>query len=151
MTTNTTRAMLTAVLLTTAAAITTVPASAASLSISVQNHLTELQNAMKKGDIPAAQTALAAARAVNSSNAYDNYVIARMGLAVDAKAGDMAMAAKDAFAAADSPAADKKEVISNQVTALELAIFTKDYPRAMTYAKTLQATNPTDPKVSRWL
>ena len=58
----------------------------------------------------------------------------------------MAGAATAAQAAADSPAAPDAEKQGNISTALTLSMYTKEYDKAVKYAKLLEATNPTDPK-----
>jgi tetratricopeptide (TPR) repeat protein len=146
MTTNTTRALLAAAFLATSALVA-IPASAVTLSEPVARHLTEAQAASKKQDWATAKTAVDAAAALSGRSAFDDYTIARMTIAVDVNLKDMAGAATAAQAAADSPAQDEKDKVSNANTALELSMFTKQYDKAIKYAKLIQATNPTDPKI----
>lgn len=146
MTTNTSRALLAAVFLATSALVA-VPASAATLSDAVQRRLADAQAASKKQDWAAAKTAVDAAAAVNGRSAFDDYTIARMTIAVDVNSKDMAGAATAAQAAADSPAQDEKDKPGNANVALELSMFTKDYAKAIKYAKYLETTKPTDPKI----
>ena len=145
MTTNTSRALLAAVFLATSALVA-VPAYAASLSDRVASHLQDAQAAAKKGDWAAAKTAVDAAAAARS-NAYDDYQIARMTIAVDVNNKDMEGAAKAAQAAADSNAQEEKEKVSNANVALELSMAAKQYDQASKYAKILQASKTTDPKI----
>ncbi len=146
MTTITSRALLAAVFLATSALVA-VPASAASLSEAVARHLTDAQSASKKQDWAAAKTAVDAAAAVSGRSAFDDYTIARMTIAVDVNLKDMAGATVAAQVAADSPAQDEKDKIPNANTALELSMFSKQYDKAIKYAKQIEASNPTDPKV----
>ena len=145
MTTNTSRALLAAVFLATSALVA-VPAYAASLSDRVASHLQDAQAAAKKNDWAAAKTAVDAAAAVRTS-AYDDYQIARMTIAVDVNNKDMEGAAKAAQTVADSPSQDEKDKINNANVALELSMATKHYDVASKYAKVLQASKTTDPKI----
>jgi tetratricopeptide (TPR) repeat protein len=146
MTSNTSRALVAAVFLATSALIA-LPASAATLSDAVARHLMDVQTASKKQDWAAAKAAIAAAAAVSTRTAFDDYTIARMTIAVDANTNDMAGASVAAQAAADSPAQDDKDKASNANVALELTMYTKQYDKAIKYAKYLETTNPTDPKM----
>jgi hypothetical protein len=146
MTINKSRALLAAVLLATSALVA-IPASAASLSGTVQNHLQDAQAAAKKGDWAAAKTAVDAALAYSGKTAYDDYQINRLAIAVDVNLKDMDGAAKAAQAVADSPSQEEKEKVNNANVALELSMATKQYDQASKYAKVLQASKPTDPKI----
>jgi hypothetical protein len=151
MTIKSTRLLLAAVLLSACAtaAIIAQPASAATATLSdaVARHLTEAQSAMQKkpADLKAAQDAITAAKGVSVRTDFDNYTIARVELAIDANANDMAGAAAAAVVAADSPAEPDKDKPGNYYAALQLTLVTKQNDQAMKYAKLLQATNTTDP------
>jgi tetratricopeptide (TPR) repeat protein len=147
MTSYTSRALLAAAFLATSALVA-FPASAASLSSTVQSRLSDAQAAGKKGDWAAAKTAVDAAAAYSGRSAYDDYQIARMTISVDVNLKDMAGAATAAQAAADSTAQEEKEKVPNANVALELSMVSKQYDKAAKYAKILQATNPTDPKIT---
>jgi len=146
MTTNTSRALLAAVFLATSALVA-VPAYAASLSDAVQRHLSDAQAAAKKGDWVGAKTAVDAAMAYGGRSAYDDYEIARMAIAVDVNNKDMEGAAKAAQTVADSASQSDKDKVNNANVALELSMATKHYDVASKYAKVLQASKTTDPKI----
>ncbi|HWY62353.1 MAG TPA: hypothetical protein VNW15_10680 [Rhizomicrobium sp.] len=149
MTTKSTRVLLAAVLLAASAtvALLATPANAAlSLSSAVSNHLQDAEKAMQKKDFKAATDAITAAKGVASRNDLDNYTIARVELAVDVNNNDMEAAASAAILAADSPAAPDKEKAANQKNALLLTMNTKQYPKAIAYAKLLDTPATTDPQ-----
>ncbi len=151
MTTRSPRALMAAMLL---AAATTIafPATpvlaadaAPKLTSGVQKNLAAAQDALKKKDMAAANTSLAAAKAVDGRTPYDDYMIARIALSVDVQANDMQGAAAAAFAAADYPNQADADKVPNANSAMILALNTKAYDKAAKYAKVVYASNPTDP------
>ena len=151
MTTKSTRVLLAAMLLaaSASAAILATPASAADtpkLSSGVARHLVDVQDAVKKKDLAAATAALAAAKTVDGRTPYDDYMIARMSISVDAQTNNLADAEVAADTAADAPdALQGADKATNTNTALILALNNKSYDKGVKYAKILDATNPTDP------
>ncbi len=150
MTTKSHRSMLVAVLLAASAmgALTTsANAAPPPLTSSVATKLSDAQKAVAKKDIPAALAAIAAAKALGNKKPYDDYMIALVEVAIDAQNNDMAGATTAAQFAADStaiPDADKGDALKN---ALLLSMNAKQFDKAITYAKKLEPTNPTDPTV----
>ena len=150
MTTRSTRTLLAAVLMASAAtaALIATPASAApSLSSAVQRHLSDAQTAAQKKDYVAAAKAIDDAKGVSGRTPYDDYTINRMAIFVDVQNNDMAGATTAAQAAADSPASPDADKPGNAKTALLLSMNTKQYDKAIIYAKLLDASTPpqTDP------
>jgi hypothetical protein len=74
-------------------------------------------------------------------------MINRFAIPVDLNSQDMPGAAQAAMDAADSPAQDDKEKVGNLNNAVSLLLATKQFDKANKYAKALDATHPTDPKV----
>jgi tetratricopeptide (TPR) repeat protein len=143
------RAPLTAALLMAAASMAVLassPAAAAPLKLTtaVNNALAEEQKAEAKGDLPAAQAAIDKAKAVASPTDNDTYMINRVAINVGIKSNNRAAAAAAAEAAADSPAMPAEDKVQITRLALILANDQKHTEKALGYAKTLQATNPTD-------
>ena len=143
------RAPLTAALLMAAASMAVLassPAAAAPLKLTtaVNNALAEEQKAEAKGDLPAAQAAIDKAKAVASPTDNDTYMINRVAINVGIKANNRAAAAAAAEAAADSPVMPADDKVQITRLALILANDQKHTQKALGYAKTLQATNPTD-------
>jgi tetratricopeptide (TPR) repeat protein len=149
MTIKSTRILLAAALLSASAtvAILSAPASAATLNEVVQRHLAAAQQAAGKNDFATAKTEIAAARAASGRTPYDDYMINRFAIPVDLNSQDMTGAAQAAMDAADSPAQDDKEKVGNLNNAVSLLLATKQFDKANKYAKLLDATHPTDPKV----
>jgi hypothetical protein len=150
MSTKSTRMLLAAVLMASAAtaALLVTPVSAATpppLSDAVARHLQDAEAAIQKKDMKGATDALTAAKAA-SRNDTDNYTIARVELAVDVNNGDMAAAATAAQLAADSTAAPDKDKPVNLKYALLLSMNTKQYPKAIAYAKLLDTPTQADPQ-----
>jgi hypothetical protein len=125
------------------------PAAAAppKLTAAVNNALAEEQKAEQKGDLAAAQAALDKARAVANPTDNDTYMINRVAINVGIKTNNHAAAAAAAEAAADSPALPADDKLQITKFALILANEQKHADKALTYAKTLEATNPTDPAI----
>lgn len=146
MTINKSRALLAAVLL-ASSALVALPAAAASMSGTVQKHLEDAQAAGKKGDWAAAKAAVDAASAYDGKTAYDNYQIALQARSIDVNLKDMEGAAAAAQVIADSNYQEDKVKVFNANVALELNMAAKHYDVAAKYAKLLQATKPTDPKI----
>ena len=152
MTTKQFRAPLTAALLMAAASMAVLassPAAAAPLKLTtaVNNALAEEQKAETKGDMAAAQAAIDKAKAVSGLTDNDNYMINRVSINVGIKANNRAAAAAAAEAAADSPVIPADDKVQITRLALILANDQKHTDKALGYAKTLAATNPTDPGV----
>jgi tetratricopeptide (TPR) repeat protein len=127
-------------------ALLALPAYAAGpkLTKSVNNALADEQKAYTAGDYKTAADDIAKARAVDGRTPEDDYWINKIDINVQIKTNNMAGADQDAEAAADSPAMppdDKTEMLR---LALILANNQKHTDKALTYAKALQATNPTD-------
>jgi tetratricopeptide (TPR) repeat protein len=141
------RAPLMAALLATAAtALLAFPAQAAGpkLTKAVNNALADEQKAYNAGDFKTAADDIAKARAVDGRTPEDDYWINKIAINVAIKTNDMATAAQNAEAAADSPAMppeDKGDIVR---LALILANNQKQTDKAVGYAKTMQAMNPTD-------
>ncbi len=149
MTIQSTRVRMAAILLAACAstAILATPAlaqRAPSTSASVGRHLQAAQKAAQANDLPKAKEEVAAAKEAASSD-FDKYKAAQMEMYVDVKMNDMAGAAVAAQEVADSPAQPEAEKIGNLNPALLLSMNSKNYPKAVVYAKALEATNPTDP------
>ena len=125
------------------------PAQAAPLKLTtaVNNALAEEQKAENAGDLKAAMAALDKAKAVSGRTPNDDYMINRLSINVGIKSNDRAAAAAAAEAAADSPAMPAEDKVQITRLALILANDQKHIDKAVGYAKTLQATNPTDPGV----
>jgi hypothetical protein len=148
MTTKSTRVLFAAVLLAasaTAALLATPAYAANTLSDAVARHLQDAEKAMQKQDVKGATDAIAAAKG-SAHGDFDNYTIARVELAVDVNANDLTAAAAAAQLAADSPVAPDKEKAGNQKIALLLSMNTKQYPKAIAYAKLLDTPTQTDPQ-----
>ncbi|HXS06550.1 MAG TPA: hypothetical protein VN723_07165 [Rhizomicrobium sp.] len=146
------RAPLTAALFMAAASMAVLassPAAAAPLKLTtaVNNALAEEQKAEAKGDLPAAQAAIDKAKAVPSPTDNDTYMINRVAINVGIKSNNRAAAAAAAEAAADSPAMPAEDKVQITRLALILANDQKHADKALAYAKTLDATNPTDPAI----
>jgi hypothetical protein len=106
--------------------------------------LTDAQTAAGKKDYVAAQAAVDKAKAVSGPTPYDSLMINRFAMGIHVGAGDMAAADVDAEAAADVdpaviPDADKAVVYK---PALQLALSTKHYDKALKYAKLYMALTP---------
>ena len=141
------RAPLTAALLAAAAtALLAIPADAAGpkLTRGVQNALADAQKAMTAGDMKTAGDNIAKARAVDGRTPEDDYWINKIDINVQVKTQNMAQADQDAEAAADSPAMPPEDKADMTRLALILANNQKHTAKAVTYAKAMQATNPTD-------
>lgn len=144
------RAPLTVALLATAAtALLAFPAEAAAphLTRAVNNALADEQKVYTAGDYKAAADDIAKARAVDGRTPEDDYWINKIAINVAIKTNDMAAAAQDAEAAADSPAMPPEDKADIVRLALILANNQKQTDKAVGYAKTMQAMNPTDPGV----
>jgi tetratricopeptide (TPR) repeat protein len=146
------RTPLTAALLMAAASwavLASSPAVAAppKLTTAVNNALAEEQKAEAKGDMAAAQAALDKAKAVSGLTDNDKYMINRIAINVGIKTNNHAAAAEAAEGAADSPALPDEDKAQITKFALILANEQKHTDKALGYAKTLAATNPTDPAV----
>lgn len=149
MTTKSTRVLLVAAFLAasaTAALVATPAFAAPTLSSAVGRHLQEAQAAATKKDFAAAATAIAAAQAVTGRTPFDDYTIARISIFVDAQNNDMVAATAAAQAAADSPAQPDADKPGNLKTALLLSMNTKQYPKAIAYAKQLDTPTQADPQ-----
>ena len=144
------RGPLAAALLAAAASVALLPApamAALKLTTAVNNALAEEQKAEKAGDMKGAQAALDKAKAVASRTPNDDYMINFVAINVAIKNNDHATADVAAEAAAESPAMPPEDKANITRLALLLANEMKHTDKALTYAKTLQATNPTDPTV----
>ena len=146
------RAPLTAALFMAAASIAVLASSPAlaagpKLTTAVNNALAEEQKAEAKGDLAAAQAAIDKAKAVPNLTDNDNYMINRIAINVGIKTNNHPAAAAAAEAAADSPALPADDKVQITKFALILANEQKHADKAVTYAKTLAATNPTDPAI----
>ncbi len=114
----------------------------------VVKSLQAAQTATGKQDYPAVLAALEEAKKVSSRTGYDNYLIARFSMSAHVGMKDLAAAALDAEAAADTdpsqlPDPEMPMVYQN---ALKLALNQKHYDKAVKYAKLYQGTNPTAPE-----
>ena len=141
------RAPLMAALLATAAtALLAFPAQAAGpkLTKAVNNALADEQKAYNAGDFKTAADDIAKARAVDGRTPEDDYWINKIAINVAIKTNDMAGAAQNAEAAADSPAMPPEDKADIVRLALILANNQKQTDKAVGYAKTMQAMNPTD-------
>ena len=141
------RAPLTVALLAAAPlALLALPAYAAGpkLTKAVNNALADEQKAYTAGDFKTAADDIAKARAVDSRTPEDDYWINKIDINVQIKTNNMAGADQDAEAAADSPAMPPEDKTEMYRLALILANNQKHTDKAVTYAKALQATNPTD-------
>jgi tetratricopeptide (TPR) repeat protein len=130
-------------------ALLALPAHAAAphLTRAVNNALAKEQKDYAAGDYKAATDDIATARAVDGRTPEDDYWINKLAINVDVKTQNMAQAAQDAEAAADSPAMPAEEKADITRLALVLANNQKQTDKAVAYAKVMQATNPTDPAV----
>ncbi|MGH6827437.1 MAG: hypothetical protein ACREFW_00830 [Rhizomicrobium sp.] len=148
----TSRSALTAAFLSAAAAMAILaqPALAAGphLSHSVNNALAEAQKAYTAGDYKTASDDIAKARGAADRTPEDDYWINKIAINVAVKSNDMAAADQAAEAAADSPAMPAEDKPQMLKLALILANNEKHTDKALTYAKELAATNPTDPTVT---
>ncbi len=144
-------APLTAALLAAAASMALLagPAQAAApkLTKAVNNALADEQKAYTANDYKAAADDIAKARAVDGRTPVDDYWINKIDINVQIKTNNMAGAAQDAEAAADSPAMPPEDKAEMYRLALILANNQKQADKAVTYAKALQALNTTDPGV----
>ncbi|HEX4371236.1 MAG TPA: hypothetical protein VH019_07795 [Rhizomicrobium sp.] len=141
------RAPLTVVLLAAAPlALLALPAYAAGpkLTKAVNNALADEQKAYTAGDFKTAADDIAKARTVDGRTPEDDYWINKIDINVQIKTNNMAGADQDAEAAADSPAMPPEDKTEMLRLALILANNQKHTDKAVTYAKALQATNPTD-------
>ena len=146
------RAPLTVALLAAASvALLAMPAQAAGpkLTRGVQNALADAQKAMNAGDMKTAGDDIAKARAVDGRTPEDDYWINKIDINIQVKSQpqNIPAADQDAEAAADSPAMPPEDKADMTRLALILANQVKHTDKAVTYAKTMQATNPTDPGV----
>jgi hypothetical protein len=144
------RAPLTVALLAAAStALLALPAYAAGpkLSKGVNNALADEQKAYTAGDYKTAADDIAKARAVDGRTPEDDYWINKIDINVQIKSNNMAGADQDAEAAADSPAMPPEDKTEMLRLALILANNQKHTDKAVTYAKAMQALNPTDPGV----
>ncbi len=117
------------------------------LSSGVSKALQEAQKAANAKDFPTAMAAIEKAKAVSGPTPYDTLTINRFAMSVHVGMNDLAAADVDAEAAADAdpaviPDADKANVYK---PALQLALNSKHYDKAMKYAKLYQALTPPPP------
>ena len=131
-------------------ALLAIPAQAAAphLTKGVQNALADAQKSINAGDLKTAADDIAKARAVDGRTPEDDYWISKIDMNIQVKSNNMAGAAQDAEAAADSSAMPPEDKADMLRLALILANQQKQTDKALAYAKTLQATNPTDPTVT---
>jgi len=127
-------------------ALLALPAYAAGpkLTKAVNNALADEQKVYATGDYKTAADDIAKARAVDGRTPEDDYWINKIDINVQIKTNNMAGADQDAEAAADSPAMPPEDKAEMYRLALILANNQKRTDKAVTYAKALQATNPTD-------
>jgi hypothetical protein len=114
----------------------------------VSKQLQAAQAASNKKDYPAVLAAVEEAKKVSNRTGYDNYLIARFTMSAHIGMADLAAAAADAQAAADTdpsqiPDAEIPMVYQN---ALKLSLNQKQFDKVGKYAKLYQATNPTAPE-----
>ena len=119
-------------------------ADAPKLTRGVAVALSDAQKAGNAKDFPAAMAAIEKAKAVSSPTPYDTLMINRFAMGIHVGMGDLAAAGVDAEAAADAdpamiPDADKSSVYK---PALQLAMNSKHYDKAIKYAKLYMATTP---------
>jgi hypothetical protein len=119
-------------------------ADAPKLTRGVATALSDAQKAGNAKDYPTALAAIEKAKAVSSPTPYDTLMINRFAMGIHVGMGDLAAAGVDAEAAADAdpaviPDADKSSVYK---PALQLAMNSKHYDKAMKYAKLFMATTP---------
>jgi len=119
-------------------------ADAPKLTRGVATALSDAQKAGNAKDFPTALAAIEKAKAVSSPTPYDTLMINRFAMGIHVGMGDLAAAGVDAEAAADAdaaviPDADKSSVYK---PALQLAMNSKHYDKAMKYAKLYMATTP---------
>src|SRR6185312_3927807 len=113
-------------------------------SSGVQKQLLAAQKAAQAKDWPTAKAAIEAAKQVSGRTPFDDYQIANFTIFVDANSNDIPGATAAAQAAADSPAQPEEDKQKNLKTATQLSLMSKQFDKALTYAKALAATNPTD-------
>ena len=125
------------------------PAQAAGpkLSKNVNNALAKEQKDFAANDFKAAADDIATARAADGKTPEDEYWINKLDINVQIKTNNMAAADQDAEAAADSAAMPPEDKAEMTRLALILANNQKHTDKALAYAKTMAATNPTDPGV----
>lgn len=117
------------------------------LTPAVGKQLQAAQAASNKKDFPAVLAAVEEAKKA-SRTGYDNYLIARFSMSAHVGMQDLAAAAVDAEAAADTDPSQLPDTEMSMVyqNALKLALNQKHYDKAVKYAKLYQATNPTTPE-----
>jgi hypothetical protein len=123
------------------------------LTAAVGKALGEAQAANNKKDYPAAQAALAKAKAVDGRTPVDDLYIARFSMAVAIGMNDYPAADAAAEAAADIdpsaiPDADKGGIYK---PAMQLALNAKHFDKAAKYAKLYLATTPPPPAADQAL
>jgi tetratricopeptide (TPR) repeat protein len=122
--------------------------AAPTLSSSVARPLTTAQTAIGQNKLPEALTAAKEALAAAKTD-YEKMKSNQFIATILVKSNDMAGAAAAAEAAADAPEAaipaeDKQTIY---YTATALALNARHNDKVLKYAKALQATNPTDPRM----
>jgi hypothetical protein len=115
------------------------------LSSAVQAKLAAVQKAANAKDYATAKADLNDANQIADRTPADNYAIAQFSMSIDYSMKDIPGAATAAQAMADSPAQPDADKAKNAQNAMILSLQAKQYDKALPYAKTLAATNPTDP------
>jgi len=123
------------------------------ISSAVAKNLQDAQKAGNAKDYPTAMAAIEKAKAVSDPTPYDTLMINRFAMGIHVGMNDLAAADVDAEAAADVdpsviPDADKANVYK---PALQLAMNSKHYDKAMKYAKLYQALTPPPPAADQAL
>lgn len=147
MTTNTFRGLLVATAATLILAVSgahAADAPAPKLSAAVSKPIQAAQKASQTQDWAAMKAALDEAGKVSTRTDYDNYIIARLTMMMDANQQDMAGATVAVQAAADSPAMPDGDKAAIYKLASQLSLQAKQYDKALAYAKSLEALNVTD-------
>ena len=106
--------------------------------------LTDIQKANATKDYPAALAALEKAKAVSDPTAYDKLMINRFAMGIHVGMNDLNAADVDAEAAADTDPADIPDADKSAVykPALQLAMNSKHYDKAVKYGKAMMAATP---------
>lgn len=143
------RAYLVAAFLAATTSLALLPSSAVAadtptISREVRNDLAEAQKAAKAKDYKSAMDAINKARSVDDRTDYDNYMIDEVALNIAVNMKDMAAAYAAAAAAVASPALPADQKFNALRAALILANNQKDTDKALSYARQMQALNPTD-------
>ncbi len=122
------------------------PGTADTLSRDVEIPLAEAQKAMKENDLQTALEKVKEAQATTDRTPYDDFMINSFLVQIYLQKKDYASAIGPVYALADSPALPEEQKKNAYFNAFQLAMFSKQYPKAVEYGQKLQAVKGLDAK-----